>query len=307
MYLETEDARLYYEMRGEGKPLLLIHGVVVDADLYREAAGILSKFYQVITYDRRGNSRSVRVKEEAEAAGSMPVKKEAGAAAATLVKEKAGVDISAQVQDVLALFDHLGIERAFVAGASAGGIVGLELLRAAPERVAHLLLYEPPLTTLLSDPEERAWVLRIEELTAEGKINRAMLEFVLSLGESDDRKQPKLLETERREANNFSYFLEQEFSLFMHYQPDASWFCKQAQRITVAVGERSGESRYVQAAKLFQQRIGCELLHFPGCHNLPADLPADFANCLMGVSVRAGWSVRADENEKVSIENTLQC
>lgn len=306
MYLETEEANLYYEVRGKGKPLLLIHGVVVDADLHQEAAGLLSRFYQVITYDRRGNSRSVctkgqkaggargaagspQVKDEAGTAVSVQVKDEAGTAVSAQVKDEAGAFISAQVQDVLALLEHLSIAQVFVAGASAGGIVGLELLRAAPERISHLLLYEPPLTALLSDHEERAWVKSIEEYVAQGKINRAMLEFVLSLGESDDRKRPKPLETEKREANNFSYFLEQEFSPFMHYQPELSWFCRQAKQITVAVGERSGESRYVQAARLFQQKIGCELLHFPGCHNLPGDLPADFANCLMGVSARAGW------------------
>ena len=31
MYLEREDVNLYYETYGEGEPLLLIHGVIVDA------------------------------------------------------------------------------------------------------------------------------------------------------------------------------------------------------------------------------------------------------------------------------------
>ena len=63
MYLEKEDVSLYYETYGEGEPLILIHGVIVDAQLYQEAARLLSRYYQVILYDRRGNSRS-RLKGE---------------------------------------------------------------------------------------------------------------------------------------------------------------------------------------------------------------------------------------------------
>ena len=59
MFLEKDDVSLYYEVRGSGEPLILIHGVIVDADLYSKAAELLSRYYQVITYDRRGNSRSV--------------------------------------------------------------------------------------------------------------------------------------------------------------------------------------------------------------------------------------------------------
>ena len=101
MYLKTEEANIYYEVRGAGKPLLLIHGVVVDGALYQDAAEILSRFYQVVTYDRRGNSRSVPVYRQE-------------------------YDIEAQVRDVGAILDHLKLSQVFLAGASAGGIVAQE-------------------------------------------------------------------------------------------------------------------------------------------------------------------------------------
>ena len=43
MILEKNGISLYYEVRGEGAPLLLIHGVVVDAWLFERTAKILSK------------------------------------------------------------------------------------------------------------------------------------------------------------------------------------------------------------------------------------------------------------------------
>src|SRR5581483_12259826 len=51
-------ARLYYEVRGAGPVLLLICGGVYDAAGYAALAGELADRYTVVTYDRRGNSRS---------------------------------------------------------------------------------------------------------------------------------------------------------------------------------------------------------------------------------------------------------
>lgn len=265
MYLKTEEANLYYEVEGSGKPLLLIHGVVVDGDLYKEASRLFRPYYQVITYDRRGSSRSLPVYQDA-------------------------YDMKAQVRDAYALMEHLGLEQVFLAGASAGGSIALEVFRTYPNLVSHLLLYETPLTTLLpQQQDEQEWIKQIEAYVAKGRINRAMLEFMLSLGEGDERKQPKPKEVEEREIGNYDHFLHHEFSVFMHYLPEIEFYKKNADRITVAVGERSGESRYVQAARKFGELIGCEILHFPGCHNLPCDLPEDFVNCMMGVMARKGW------------------
>ena len=59
MFIEKDDVSLYYEVRGNGDPLILIHGVIVDAGLYEEAARLLAGRFRVVTYDRRGYSRSV--------------------------------------------------------------------------------------------------------------------------------------------------------------------------------------------------------------------------------------------------------
>ena len=65
MVLDKEDVSLYYEVRGSGEALILIHGVIVDAGLYENAAELLAQHYRVITYDRRGISRS-RLKDPAD-------------------------------------------------------------------------------------------------------------------------------------------------------------------------------------------------------------------------------------------------
>ena len=54
----TEGDELYYEVRGSGPPLLLIHGGVIDASGFSRAADLLAADSTVITYDRRAYSRS---------------------------------------------------------------------------------------------------------------------------------------------------------------------------------------------------------------------------------------------------------
>ncbi|HEV8599394.1 MAG TPA: hypothetical protein VGQ69_08555, partial [Gemmatimonadales bacterium] len=51
---------LYYELRGSGSPLLLISGATGDAGHFERVASLLAGEFAVVTYDRRGNSRSPR-------------------------------------------------------------------------------------------------------------------------------------------------------------------------------------------------------------------------------------------------------
>ena len=55
----SADIELYYEDRGTGKPVLLIHGWPLSgASWERQAAALLASGHRVITYDRRGFGRS---------------------------------------------------------------------------------------------------------------------------------------------------------------------------------------------------------------------------------------------------------
>jgi pimeloyl-ACP methyl ester carboxylesterase len=51
---------LYHEVRGAGPPLLLIIGASGDAGHFAAVAEELADGFTVVTYDRRGNSRSPR-------------------------------------------------------------------------------------------------------------------------------------------------------------------------------------------------------------------------------------------------------
>lgn len=58
-YLNTGDAKIYYEVYGKGKPLVVLHGGVVGSSLeMRQLIDSLSKRYQVIAVSTRGHGKS---------------------------------------------------------------------------------------------------------------------------------------------------------------------------------------------------------------------------------------------------------
>ncbi len=119
--LQIDDARIEYEVRGEGEPVLLIHlSVVAEGLAYPLFARpeIASK-YQLIHFHRRCYGGSTL--------GSVPL---------TAAREAA---------DAAALLRHLGIRRAHVAGHSFGGQIALQLAVDAPDLVHSLALLEPSL------------------------------------------------------------------------------------------------------------------------------------------------------------------
>jgi len=258
MFLEKEDVSLYYEVRGSGAPLILIHGVIVDADLYSKSAEYLSYFYQVITYDRRGNSRS---KWKGEPRFSM----------------------EGQAEDILDLMAELGIDSAFFVGQSAGAIIGQYFMQEQPDKLRHLVMYEPAIMGLLDDrPNVHEWTGKMKELISRHKYNTALLEFSQKISFPDSRSPRKSEEETKREFGNHKYALSQEFPELVSYHPDLAKTRQHAGRITLAMGEKSTDPVYMEGLARFAEGIGTDILFYPGFHNLPYDLPREFAINVLG-------------------------
>ena len=114
-FVQTADGvRIYYEVHGEGEPLVLVHGYPLNSGLFRDNVGPLSKRYQVITPDLRGYGRSKTPNSE----GS----------------------VATYASDVFAVMDELGVEQAIIGGMSMGGPIVLEMYREAPERFRAMIL-----------------------------------------------------------------------------------------------------------------------------------------------------------------------
>ena len=263
MYLEKEDIRLYYEVRGEGIPLIMIHGVIVDADLYLKSAEYLSHFYKVITYDRRGNSRSVW-------------------------KGEPHFSMEGQAEDILDLMETLGIEDAYIVGQSAGAIIGQYFLQEHPEAVRHMIMYEPAIMGFLDDmPNVREWTGKMKDLISRRKYNTALLEFSQKISQPDSRSPQKPEDEAIREMGNHKYALSQEFPELVSYHPDIEKTKAYSDRITLTMGEKSTDPVYMGGLARFAQSLDTDIVFYPGFHNLPYDLPREFAINVLGTLMMA--------------------
>jgi pimeloyl-ACP methyl ester carboxylesterase len=118
-HAKVNGVELEYEVVGSGEAVLLIHGAHLADALQPLVAEPALERFQRIRYHRRGLGGSTH-----------PVDTEP-----TSVPE--------QAEDAVGLLDHLGADRAHLAGHSFGGAIALELAAQHPTRVASLVLLEP--------------------------------------------------------------------------------------------------------------------------------------------------------------------
>jgi 3-oxoadipate enol-lactonase len=106
---------LNYEVKGNGTPIILIHGHPFDHTMWQPQIEAFSKEYLVITPDLRGYGKSS-------------------------LSNPANAKFEDYATDILKLADHLGIESFHLAGLSMGGQIIMEIYRQAPARVKSLIL-----------------------------------------------------------------------------------------------------------------------------------------------------------------------
>ena len=67
---KANDAELYYELRGDGPPLLLMMGAAGMGAFLSGSRSCLADEFTVVTYDRRGNGQSPQARRlECDLAG----------------------------------------------------------------------------------------------------------------------------------------------------------------------------------------------------------------------------------------------
>ncbi|MGB5693093.1 MAG: alpha/beta hydrolase, partial [Flavobacteriaceae bacterium] len=62
-FVETNGVKLYYEVHGEGEPLVMLHGFTLSHTIWDQFVANFSKEYQVILVDLRGHGRSTNPTE----------------------------------------------------------------------------------------------------------------------------------------------------------------------------------------------------------------------------------------------------
>lgn len=142
-YVANGDIRLYYDVEGQGFPIVLHTGGGGDGSMWRDGGYVAGlEGYQRILFDHRGHGRSEK-----------PTGPD-------------GYRMARHVSDVVALLDALHLPRAVYWGYSGGASVGFALAAAHPQRVAAFVasgvIRAPDEPDALEDAEEVARAVRSE-------------------------------------------------------------------------------------------------------------------------------------------------
>ena len=134
--LSLPTGRLYYEVVGEGDPIVVVHGGPgLDHNYLRPGLDVLGSSRALVYYDQRGTGRS-----DADL-------------------DSASINVDAFVEDIDELRQVLGYERITLLGHSFGGLIAMGYALAHPDRVRALILMDT------AEPGSR-WASRTQQRSA---------------------------------------------------------------------------------------------------------------------------------------------
>jgi 3-oxoadipate enol-lactonase len=116
-FINIGETQIYYEEMGKGKPLVMIHGGLLDRRMWDDQFSAFAASNRVVRYDARGHGLS-----------------------------KAPSGTFSHHKDLRKLLDQIKIEKAVIMGLSMGGYIAVDFALAYPERVSALILAAPGLT-----------------------------------------------------------------------------------------------------------------------------------------------------------------
>jgi acetyltransferase/esterase len=262
--LKVPGARLYYETHGSGPVMLMIPGASGTADSFKGVTEHLVPHYTVVTYDRRGFSRS-------QLDGPQDYEHR----------------LETDADDVRRLIEHLSNEPATVFGSSSGAVVALKVLIHHPSVVRTLVPHEPPAMRLLADGKK--WIdffFGVYDLYRQSGIEPALKKFrEQAFAESDRQAMARAPKNEYTLANA-TYWFEHELRQYPAVDLDLDALKAHADRIVLTAGRESrGYPTYEVNVEL-SKKLGRELIELPGGHVGFLTQPAEFAREFLQVLAR---------------------
>ncbi|WP_248965975.1 alpha/beta fold hydrolase [Sphaerisporangium perillae] len=280
--LKAPGATLYYEVRGSGPVLLLICGGIYDAAGYAGLAQRLADRYTVVTYDRRGNSRS------------------------PLDGPPEHQSIAVHADDAHLVLSAVGVTGeapAYVFGNSSGAMIGLELAVRHPEQVRTLVAHEPPVFDLLPDRDHwRAVIQDVADAFLKEGAGTAMQVFTTAMemtggepaeedgddapsdqGQHMPEPDPEMMAMMARMGKNMEFFIGYEVPPFAGHVLDVAALSSSGVRVMPAVGGASEGEPPHRATLALAEELKVEPVVFPGDHGGFGSHAEPFAVKLVGV------------------------
>jgi pimeloyl-ACP methyl ester carboxylesterase len=154
-YAEVNGIRLYHEIQGNGKPLILLHGGLGAIEMFGPNLPALAKGRRTIAVDLQGHGRTADIDRP--------------------------LSVQAMADDIGALIEYLQLERPDIIGYSLGGGVALHTAIRHPELVGRLVVVSTPIRRNAFYPEILAQQAHVNAAAAEMMKQTPMYELYASI------------------------------------------------------------------------------------------------------------------------------
>jgi pimeloyl-ACP methyl ester carboxylesterase len=253
-HLNVPGASLHYQTQGKGPVLLVIMGGGGDADAASGITEHLSSSFTVVTYDRRGLSRS------------------------TIDDPTQPRSIEQHSDDAHHVLAAVTAEPAFVLGFSLGSLIALDMVAKHPTKVRLLVAHEPPVPSLLPE-SELAEVQRFQRMLESGVRGPEWTEAmrVVAVDHTDLEEGVTLPEPSPHHLANATFFRDHDAPAAHRYRLDMDALKTVSDRIVAAGGEKSRDAFPHRSTRALADQLGIEFAEFPGDHAGFATRPRAFA------------------------------
>jgi 3-oxoadipate enol-lactonase len=258
--------KLYYEVSGQGFPLVLLHAGIANMRMWDEQVPEFSKHYQAICYDARTFGQS----------------------------SSKAVEFSNR-QDLLALLEHLRLDKAHVLGISRGGTIALDFTLEFPDKVSSLVMVasHPSGFDYHDDSEVEKACFAKDEALSEKRDAEAMADLDVEMwvdGPGQKRGRAKQSVRQKIRAMTLQHY-QDYFAAYSEKEPKSLPLEPPAvQRLaevkvpTLLITGELDFSYTAAAAKLMLQEIkGAKHLDIPGvAHMVNMEKPEAFNRAVLG-------------------------
>ncbi len=256
--IPAHDTVLYVQEAGRGQPLLFVHGVCADANIWDEPVRILTDEFRCVTYDRRGHTRSPR---------------------GHLVHPP----IELHAADAADLIAALDLAPAVVIGSDHGGDIALELARRHPHLVDAAILCGPPLRSVTSAGAEEYWQM-VASAVAVAPTPRASVDALFAAFDAGSWAR---MSGAGREAARSNYAALQA-ALVM---TPSALTTSDLRKLTIPVRVITGSDCAARVQQAASDIAAClpsaELVCIPGAGSLAyADQPSAFSECVRSFALQ---------------------
>lgn len=267
--LVVPNGTLYYEVRGSGPLFVLIPGANGEASLYKSVALelSLSRRFRVVTYDRRGYSRSTY----------------------TVMPDDYDHEtrVLIDTDDVARLIRHLSPDApATVFGSNSGAIVALTLLARHSDLVRTLVAHEPPAFTFLPDGEQ---IMAAMEPVSE-EFRRVGVQAVVGMP-LEVMGISNVVETERSDPHapaNLKFWMENEMRQYPRTKIDVESLKEKVDQLLLVGGRDGKDLMLYRPNVVLAEKTGSEVIDLPGGHLGYKTHPKEFAaELLMALEMRS--------------------